>query len=106
MDSIRVNTLTAGSVEVVASHGKNSILLGATEDGWAILSFRGLDGVQKAVLVLTPSGKPSLDLFSDKATRLSLGVVDSTTGNGEEFSLHLKDKRNNVIWHPDVLNPY
>jgi hypothetical protein len=105
-DTIRVNTVVAGSIQVVASHGKNSILLGATEDGWTILSFRGLDGVQKAALAVTPSGKPSLDLFSDKATRLSLGVVDSVAGQGEEFSLQLKDKSNNVIWHPDVVNPY
>ena len=105
-DSMKVNTLVAGSVQVVASHGKNSILLGATEDGWVILSFRGLDGVQKAALVVTPSGKPSLDLFSDKATRLSLGVVDIPNGRGEEFSVHLKDTNNNVTWHPDVVNPY
>jgi len=105
-ESMRVNSLVAGSIEVVAPHGKNSISIGASEDGWAVISLRGLDGVQKAVLLLTPSGKPSLDFFSDKAARLTLGVVNSPDGQGEEFSLHLKDTNNRLIWHPDVGNPY
>ncbi len=103
---MRVNTFVAGSVEVVGSRGKNSISLGASDDGWAALSFRDLDGVQQAVFLLTPSGKPSLNFFSGKAARLTLGVVDAPSGEGEEFSLHLKDRNNNLIWHPDVVNPY
>ena len=105
VQSMKVGALVAGSIEVVGDAGKNSISLGATHDGWAILSFRDFNGVQKAVLLLTPSGKPSLNFFSDTATRLSLGLVDIPNGNGEEFSLHLKDTNNNVIWHPDLANP-
>src|SRR5438105_2002968 len=56
-DSVRVNTLVARSIEVVSSRGRNAISLGASDDGWAILSFRDLSGTQKAVLLLTPSGK-------------------------------------------------
>ena len=104
VDSVKVDTLVAGSIEVIGDSGKNSISLGATRDGWAILSFRDLNGIQKAVLLLTPSGKPSLNFFGDKDARLSLGVVDSPSGSGEEFPLHIKDTNNNVIWHPDVVN--
>lgn len=104
--SIKANTVVAGSVDVVGPHGKNSVSFGATDDGWSVLSFRDTNGDQKAALLLTPSGKPSLSFFRDKTARLTLGRVDAPNGQGEEFSLLLKDSNNNVIWHPDAVNPY
>jgi hypothetical protein len=103
---IKLKTVIAQSVQVLGPTGKNSVSLTATEDGWAIISFRDVKGSQKAALLLTPSGKPSLNFFDDKVARLTLGVVDVPNGRGEEFSLQLKDTNSAVIWHPEVLNTY
>jgi len=105
-NSTNVDTLVARTIQVVGNHGKNSVTLSASDDGWAVLSFRDIDGVQRAALLLTPSGKPSLNFLSETASRLSVGVVDAATGRGEEFSLQLKDMDSNVIWGPNVVNPF
>lgn len=102
--TIEVDRLIAGSVEVVGSYGKNSVSLGASNDGWVDLSFRDLKGVLRGGMLLTPSGKLSLDYFSDKVARANLGVVD--TKNGEEYSLVLRDAKGKVIWQPSAQNPY
>jgi hypothetical protein len=101
-----------GAIEVVNSnsYGKNAVSLEATRDGWAALSFYDLRGDLKASLILTPSGKPSLDLFGEKGkgARTTLGVLpaDMLSDKDEEFSLQLKDANGKVIWHPNVKNPY
>ena len=102
--SIETDSIRTHSIEVVGSHGKNSVSLGASRDGWDSLSFRDLDGQLRASLLLTPSGKPSLDFFGEKTNRISIGVVDAPSGDGEEFSIQLLDANHNVIWHPNVNN--
>ena len=94
--------LVAHSVRVVSDDGKNEAELGATPDGFVTLSFRDLAGVQRFALLMTPSGKPSINFFDGKRSRLSLGVVDR--GNAEEYSLVLLDNSGQVLWRPQSVN--
>jgi hypothetical protein len=96
--------LVAHSIRVVAADGSNSAELQATSDGWVVLSFRDIEGEQRATLMMTPSGKPSLTFFESGKPRLDLGVVDGPTG--EEFSLQLADTNRKIIWWPGVTNAY
>ena len=94
--------IVAHSIRVVSTAGKNEASLDATRDGFVHLSLRDLNGDLRASLILTPSGKPTLAFFHDKAARLNVGVVDGP--KGEEFSLQLRDAASKPIWQPDVSN--
>ena len=96
--------LVARSVEVVGESGKNAASLAATRDGWVILSFKDLEGDQKATLTMSPSGKPALTFFSKQHARLDLGVVDGRSG--EEFSIELRDASGKTVWQPAITNAY
>jgi hypothetical protein len=96
--------IVARAIRVVGAAGKNAAFLDATEDGFVHLSLRDLNGDLRASLILTPSGKPTLAFFHDKAARLELGVIDAP--KGEEFSLQLRDPASKPIWQPDVSNGY
>lgn len=96
--------LVARSIEVVGEAGKNTASLATTRDGWVVLSFRDLEGEQKATLTMTPSGKPALTFFSKQHARLDIGVVNGQ--NGEEFSVQLRDASGKRIWQPAITNAY
>jgi hypothetical protein len=102
---IEAESIVANSIQITGSHGKNSALISASEDGWVNLSFLDLNGQLKVALIMTPSGKPSLNFFGEKCNRISLGVVDSPTENSQEYSLYLLDKNHHVIWQPSITNP-
>ena len=96
--------IVARSIEVVGESGKNTASLEATSDGWVSLSLTDLRGDLKASFIMTPSGKPSLNFFTENHARLELGVVDGP--KSEEFSVQLRDSTGKVIWHPEVRNDY
>jgi hypothetical protein len=96
--------IVAHSIAVVGAAGKNAATLQATKDGFVTLSFNDLNGDLRAMLLMTPSGKPTLALFNNKVARLELGVVASA--KGEEFSLQLRDAAGKPIWQPEVANGY
>jgi len=104
--SIEAKKIKAQSIEVIGSHGRNSMLLAVSDDGWVNLSFTDLDGKQRVALLQTPSGKPALHFFGQKSNRLSVGVIDPPNWSGEEFSIHLLDENHRMIWSPNVGNPY
>ena len=104
--SIEVDNIVAHNLEVIGSDGKNSASIEATRDGWVNLSFRDIQGNQDAVLMLTPSGKPSLLFSENNGERMNLGVVNAPDGKGEEFSIQLLDANHKVIWRPEAKNPY
>jgi hypothetical protein len=94
--------IVAHSIRVVSDDGKNEASLGATSDGFVILSFRDLLGVQRFALLMTPSGKPSISFFDGKRSRLQLGVVDR--GDAEEYSFVLSDNTGGSVWRPPSEN--
>jgi hypothetical protein len=96
--------IVARSIAVVGAAGKNAAALEATKDGFVTLSFKDLNGDLRAMLLMTPSGKPTLAFFNNKVARLELGVVASA--KGEEFSLQLRDAASKSIWQPEVANGY
>jgi hypothetical protein len=96
--------IVAHSIRVVNDYGKNSAQLAATPDGFVGLFFNDLEDELRFGVMMTPSGKPAINFFGDKRSRLQLGVVDGK--NGEEYSLQLKDRDDKTIWQVPVSNPY
>lgn len=108
--SIQAEQITANYIVALGSSGKNAVSIEATRDGFGCLAFRDLKGELKVGLLMTPSGKPSLDFFDNNTngSRLSLGVfpADVSKDSEEEFSLEMRDANGKVIWKPNVKNPY
>ena len=100
---IREN-ITARSITVIGSAGKNSASLAATRDGFVQLAFQDMGGKRRGGLLMTPSGKLSLGFDDDKVARLVVGVVG--VADGEEFSLQLRDASGKPIWQPQAENKY
>lgn len=96
--------LVVRSLAVVGEDGKNSALLGASDDGWVTLSLQDLAGVQRAALMLTPDGKPTFALFNQDKARLMFGIVDGP--RGEEFSFQLRDRSGKLVWQPNIPNAF
>ena len=96
--------VVARSIRVVGDAGNNEATLAATADGFVTLSLRDLLGDQRFVIMMIPSGKVGLHWFGGQRGRLDIGVIDD--GQGEEFSLALKDRNGTVLWEPPVRNPY
>jgi hypothetical protein len=97
--------IVAHSIRVVSDYGKNSAQLVATRDGFVGLFFTDLKGDTPFSVMMTPSGKPSIDFTGGKHVRLRVGVVDDKNGQ-EEYSLQLKDRNFKTIWQVPVSNPY
>ncbi|HVP36096.1 MAG TPA: hypothetical protein VMT04_03780 [Terriglobales bacterium] len=97
--------IVAHSIRVVGEYAKNSAQLVATRDGFVGLFFNNSEGETPFSVMMTPSGKASIDFSGDKHIRLSLGVVDAKNGE-DEYSLQLKDRNFKTIWQVPVSNPY
>ena len=96
--------IVAHSIRVVNDQGENSAQLAATPDGFVGLSFTDLKGESGFSVMMTPSGKTSVDFSRNKRIRLELGVIDGN--KGEEYSLQLKDREGKPVWQVPVRNPY
>lgn len=96
--------IVAHSIRIVNDQGKNSAQLVATPDGFVGLFFTDLNGESRFGVMMTPSGKATIDFSNKQRVRLQLGVADGK--NGEEYTLVLKDRDGNPIWQLPVSNPY
>jgi hypothetical protein len=103
---ITADIVEAKAITVVNPDGKNSATLETTRDGFVSLSFNDLKGRQRFFILMTPSGQPSICFSDEKVCRLSIGTEFNQNGDKkrEEITLSLRDKDNNIIWHPDKTN--
>jgi hypothetical protein len=92
------------SIRIVNDHGKNSAQIVSTPDGFVGLYLRDIENELRFGVTMTPSGKTSIDFFSNNRARLRLGVIDGK--EGEEFSLVLQDRDGKPLWQLPVNNPY
>ncbi|SRR6266508_4986310 len=96
--------ILARSFRVVGDAGKNQATLGATSDGFVMLSLQDLQGTQRFAALMTPSGKVSLNWFDSRRARLEVGVTDAA--EGEAYTVTLRDSNGKVVWQPSTSNPY
>lgn len=97
--------IVANSVEVVSKTGKHSVTLSTTDDGFAGLFFRDLNGVLRAGLLVEPSGRTTLSFNDQHVSRLVLGQVENATDTMDQFSVSMRDSKGKVIWEPPAANP-